>query len=209
MDRTSLITNFVSHCHDIQKKGLVSGSGGNVSIRIDDYMLITPSGVALKDIDETSICEISILDGKIPDDMNPSKETIMHLLCYRERDDIQAIVHVHSAYAISIASLKDFQTKKIVPAFTPGYAMRIGKIPILPYQVPGSQALAEEVAAAMLHRDSVLLANHGIVAVGNHLDQAMNLIEEIEENALIYFITGGNAISLTDEQIIEIEKKYH
>lgn len=196
-----IIHNFIQTCHAIQQKDLVSGTGGNVSFRVGDQILITPASIALETIDQDSICVVSLNDGTVLNALKPSKETLMHLQCYRERADINAVVHVHSVYSVAIASIPQFIENGKVPIYTPGYGLRIGDIPVLPYQRPGSVELAEEVSQAIIYRDSVLLANHGVVTVGKTLDGALNLIEEIEKNAKIFFITNGMAKALTSEEV--------
>jgi ribulose-5-phosphate 4-epimerase/fuculose-1-phosphate aldolase len=208
MNRKQCVKDFINTCHLIQELKLVSGTGGNVSIRFEDQMWITPSGMALSDISEDTISKLSLQDGHSLNSFKPSKEHIMHRLCYLERSDINAVIHVHSVYSIAIASIAEFISQGIVPAYTPGYGMRIGAIPVIPYMEPGSIGLANSVARIIKERNSTLLANHGVVTVGSKLEDALNLIEEIEENSEIYFITNGKAVALTVEQINALSKRY-
>ena len=105
--------------------------------------------------------------------------------------------------------MKDIQESCIVPAYTPGYGIRVGKLPVIPYFCPGSEKLAREVSSYIAGRNSVLMRNHGLVAVGKTLDEALNLAEEIEENAKIHFILNGNGCYLSDAQIDELHENYH
>lgn len=201
MEINEHIEDFVNVCHLIQSKGLVSGTGGNVSFRCGDKIYITPTGAALEEITPEKISIVSLEDGKPVNGLKPSKETMMHILCYRKRNDINAVVHVHSVYSVAIASMPEFLQCGKVPVYTPGYGLRVGSISVLPYKIPGSIDLAVEVSDSLENRNSALLANHGVVAIGKTAESALNLIEEIEENAKVYFITGGSANRLSQQQI--------
>lgn len=199
--------DLIRVCHAIHSKGLVSGSGGNVSIRIAGGILITASGVSLELTSEENIV---FLDekGNFSGNYRPSKETMLHMECYAARPDISAVVHVHSVYSVALSCMKDAAMDNIVPAYTPGYGIRVGKLPVIPYYCPGSEKLADAVSSFISQRDSVMMQNHGIVAVGRNLDQALNLVEEIEENAKIHFVLNGSGAYLTDEQIDELHACY-
>lgn len=195
-------------CHAIHSKGMVSGSGGNVSIKVDGGILITASGVSLENTTEENIVFVDDRE-QFSSRFRPSKETALHLRCYAVRSDIMAVVHVHSVYSVALSCMKDIQESCIVPAYTPGYGIRVGKLPVIPYFCPGSEKLAMEVSSYIAGRNSVLMRNHGLVAVGKTLDEALNLAEEIEENAKIHFILNGNGCYLSDAQIDELHENYH
>ena len=208
MSRKNSTSNFIRTCHCIQHKGLVSGTGGNISIRNNNDIYITPTSISLESMHKKTIAVLSLRDGKSLNSLKPSKESLMHLMIYRKRDDINAVIHVHSVYSVAISSMPEFIRQESVPVFTPGYSLRIGNIPVLPYQLPGSEKLAVKVSTALESRDSVLLANHGVVTVGKDLESALNLVDEIEENSKVYFITEGKANQLSVEQIKEIDEYY-
>ena len=200
--------SLIKICHTIHNKGLVSGSGGNVSIMVNGGILITASGVSLEAAAEDNIVFVDFKE-HFSGSIRPSKETALHLRCYASRPDIMAVVHVHSVYSVALSCMKDIQDSCIVPVYTPGYGIRVGKLPVIPYFCPGSEKLAKAVALNIAKRDSVLLSNHGLVAVGKSLDDALNLAEEIEENAKIHFILNGKGSYLTDAQIEELHANYH
>lgn len=200
--------NLIRICHSIHSKGMVSGSGGNVSIMVEGGILITASGVSLESAAEENIVFVDSLE-RFSGPFRPSKETALHLRCYTARPDIMAVVHVHSVYSVALSCMRDIQDSCIVPAYTPGYGIRVGKLPVIPYYCPGSEELATAVSSYIAKRDSVLLRNHGLVAVGKTLDEALNLAEEIEENAKIHFILNGMGCYLTDAQIEELHVNYH
>ena len=132
----------------------------------------------------------------------PSKEAGMHLACYRSRPDILCLFHLHSPYSIAAACRRQGNGSPAtgMPAYTPGYAMRVGRIPVVPYSRPGSRELAEAVSDAICSRDSLLLANHGMVAAGKSPEAVLAAAEEIEENAHLTILLGDRGIPLDEEQ---------
>jgi ribulose-5-phosphate 4-epimerase/fuculose-1-phosphate aldolase len=191
-------------CRLIDQKGMVSGSGGNISCRTGDSILITPSGCTLGEVSSDRLIRVK-LDGTIlgdyPMGVKPSKEISMHLKCYAANPNVMAIVHVHSVYSVALSCLKNKDYSNCVPIYTPGYGARIGKLHVISYCLPGSSELADMVGAVIAKHNSVLLANHGVVAAGSSLREAMNLVEEIEENAKIHFVLKGQGNTLNDEQL--------
>lgn len=189
---------FLDLCHDLQRRGFVSGSGGNVSFRFGDRLLITPSGRNLGAIRERDLIFLS-RDGSWEGEGRPSKEWRMHLGCYC-RDDVSVVIHVHSPYAVALSCLDLPDADCAMAVYTPGYAIQVGSLPLLPYMVPGSEELADRVASVIGGRNSVLLANHGMLAVGSSPERALNVVEEIEENARLHFILDGRGRSLGGEE---------
>lgn len=208
MEKQQAVENLVDICHHVQEKGLVSGTGGNISIKTGNVIYITPTSVALGKITDKLLSVVSIETGKPLNDITPSKEIMMHLLSYRANENIHAIIHVHSVYAAAIASIPDFIHDKTIPAYTPGYGLRVGCLPVIPYEIPGSMELAQSVATVLKERNSVLLANHGSVVAAKNLEKALDLVEEIEENAKLFFITNGKANPLSREQIQTLHEYY-
>ena len=124
----------------------------------------------------------------------------MHLACYRARPDVSALVHVHSSNAVAISCMKNADPACAIPVYTPGYSMRVGELPILPYMTPGSVELCDHVFPVIAKRNSVLLANHGPLAVGRSMEEALNIIEEIEDEAKLYLLLGDRGIAMTKAQ---------
>ena len=207
------LQELIHTCHLIHQKNLVSGSGGNVSCRTEDGFVITASGVALEAASRENLVKVH-LDGSYEGERKPSKEYLLHLSCYLKRPDVEAIVHVHSVYAVALSCLTESNSENVVPVYTPGFGLRIGHLPVIPYLRPGSPELASCASSVIAGRDTVLMKNHGVIAVGHSTEDAMNLVEEIEENAKIHFILEGKGQPLTDLEISELtrylekEKRY-
>lgn len=199
--KEEVFNKFITYCHFIHAQGLVSGSGGNVSMRCGQDILITPTGRSLKVLKtEDIICLHQDGSYASPTKQKPSKEWRMHLQCYKY-DGIHAVIHVHSVYATAVSCLKQLDMETALPMYTPSYAMRVGHLTAVPYYTPGSEALANAVDKIIAVRNSVMMCNHGILAVGPDLETALNIIEEIEENAKMYFILNGQGKALEKSQI--------
>lgn len=194
---------FTNICHLMHQKGLVSGSGGNASLRVEGGFLITGSGVPMADVAPENLVLVHP-DGSWQGPVPPSKEAALHRSCYAVRPQVGAVVHVHSVYAVALSCLAGLDTHSAVPVYTPGFGMRVGHLPAVPYLRPGSPELAAATARILADRDSVLLCNHGLVTVGATPEDALNLVEEIEENAKIHFLLGQKGLSLTPEQVREL-----
>lgn len=206
MRTSSDLETFLDLCHRVYEKDLVRGAGGNVSFRSGDRILMSPTGRCLGVLEEDDVVRLD-LDGRIVGPGRPSKEWRMHLCCYM-RADVGAVVHVHSAYAVGVACLKDLDGDCSMPVYSPGYAVRVGKLPAVPYMPPGSPELATAVAAVVGRRNSVLLANHGVVAVGTSAEQAFDIAEEIEENARLHFLLDGRGRPLDEQQQAALVGRY-
>ncbi len=182
-------------CRLAFERRLVFGSGGNISVRNGKNILVTPAGYSIGSLTGDVISKMD-MDGVLLEGAKPSKETVMHLECYRRRDDVNAIVHVHPTYAVAVSCLKELDYECAMPIYTPGYNVSVGRLQVVGYAPPGSRELAEMAADVLSRRNSVMLANHGIVTVGSGLQSAYNIAEEIEGNAHQYWLLGNNGRAL-------------
>jgi 3-dehydro-4-phosphotetronate decarboxylase len=171
-----------------------------------DRIVITPTGGCLGTLREEDLAAIDF-SGSLIGAAKPSKEWRMHLSCYR-RADVNAVFHVHSIYSVAISCLKQIDLACAMPIYTPGYAVRVGRLPAVPYLPAGSAELAEKVGDVIATRDSVLLANHGVLAVGSSFAQAFNCLDEIESNARLHAILAGRGTVLDDEQVALLRSLY-
>lgn len=199
----SIKQKIVEICKYLHKREMVSSTGGNVSIRENNTVFITPSGKSLRELTPDVIVE-SDLAGNILRDEVPSKEIEMHLAVYKARIDISAVIHAHSPYSISVASMINHPNNEILPALTPGFVMRVGKLNLVPYYMPGTSKLCTNVVKYIKSCNAVLLQNHGLVAIGKDIEHALNIAEEVEENAKIYILTNREARTLSSVEIQEL-----
>ena len=185
---------------------LGTGSSGNVSSRIADGMLITPTGASPENMQPDQLVSMS-LNGKVDQgQLLPSSEWHMHAAVYKARPDIGAIVHCHSRFATSLAC-----TGRAIPAIH--YMIAVtgqAEIPLVPYATFGTEALASSAAQGLAEGRACLLANHGQLAAGEDLDIALRVAVEVEELAAIYWHTlaVGQEQILTNQQMEEVEEAF-
>ena len=183
-------------------RGFSVGSAGNISMRVDDGFLITPTNSSLGRLDPARISRLDAGFRHIRGDA-PSKEVFMHRAFYTTRADAGAIVHLHSTLATAVACLPDVNTDNPIPPLTPYFVMRIGRrLPVIPYFRPGDPAMEPAIRAAALDARAVLLANHGPVVSGKTLLDAVYAAEELEEAAKLFLmLRGSQPRTLTAEQV--------
>ena len=189
-------------------RGLTFGGSGNISVRLQDGWLMTPTGVSMGTIDPARISKLDAAGRHVSGDA-PTKETFLHMAMYDVRPKAGAIVHLHSTYAVAVSCLADVDAKDAIPPLTAYFAMRIGTLPIVPYAPPGDPALGDAVRRAAAGHRALLLANHGPVVAGKTLVDAVHTAEELEETAKLYLMLRGmNPALLSPEQVAELQRRY-
>jgi len=172
-------------------RGLVSGAGGNISVKIPDtdQVLITPTGVSLADVDPKANLLVR-LDGTILEslfDFKPSKETSFHLVVYQLRPDVGAVSHVHPPYATAYAN-----KERSLPLVTVNSRIILQEVPCIGCAAPGSQELRDFVHGGItqyLLAKAFLMKEHGILALGPDLKTAYYISDLVEDTAKIAFLT--------------------
>ncbi|HLP75051.1 MAG TPA: class II aldolase/adducin family protein [Bacteroidales bacterium] len=191
----------------LYKQGLTSTSGGNISLKInEEIILITPSAT---DKGRMRWNEVGIMrtDGEnLTSDLKPSIESEMHLSAYRKKDQIKAIVHAHPVVASSFTAMKC----EIDTTLTAEAAAILGKPLMVPYALMGTKELASVVSEYILKSDILLLENHGILTAGSNLLQAFDRIEVLENAARMTLIAEimKKKSPLTRTRLIEIERLF-
>lgn len=167
---------------ELLEEGLTQRTSGNVSVRVGDRVAISPTGVPYHDIGKADVSIVDLDGTHLGDGKQPSSETPMHTSMYRERDDVEAIVHTHSPYATTFASLGE----PIEPAhYLIAFAGK--RVETAEYGRNGTPELARRAVEAMGNRNAVLLRNHGVLAVGSSLEDAHNVASRVEYCARIHF----------------------
>lgn len=162
--------------------GMVAGADGNISARLPgDRVLVTPAGVPKGDLSPGELVVVDREGAVVDGDTLPSTELPLHLAIYRTRPDVGAIVHAHPAAATGFAVAGEDFMAPVLPEIILG----LGGVPLVPFALPGSPALAESAAALSAGHDALLLANHGAVAFGATLEQALWRMESLEHAARI------------------------
>ena len=204
MSERELRERIAEHGRSLYERGLTAGSSGNISVRLPDGILVTPTNCCLGRLDPD---EISRLDsvGNLLSGKPPSKESFLHMAYYNARAKEQAIVHLHSTWSVAVSCLADIDPDDVIPPITAYFVMRVGRLPLVPYFPPGDERLAEAVASAAKSSRGALLANHGPVIGATDLDQAVYAVEELEETAKLFLMLRGLPTRyLTDEQAAEL-----
>lgn len=172
------------------ERGLTAGSSGNLSARLPDGYLVTPTGSCLGFLDSERLAKLDSAGHHISGDA-PTKEVPLHLAFYESRPSAGGVVHLHSTYATALSCLDDIDATDAIAPITPYGVMQFGKVPVLPYARPGSVEIAIPVRAAAIAHAAVLLANHGPVVAGPTFSAAVFAAEELEETAKLIVITRG------------------
>jgi len=163
-------------------KGLVEGTAGNISARMDDGSIcITPSSI---DYEEMTLEDLVVidLDGNVLEGTKaPSSEKLLHLACYKAHDDVGAVIHSHPVYATMFAI-----ARKPIPPCIDEFSIYVGgEVPVTEYAQSGSQDVGDNAVAVLADRGAALLANHGMVAVGPSPAKALHITALVERSAQI------------------------
>ena len=191
---------------ELIERGLTEGTGGNLSVRIDDeHIAISPSGVPYSDIDVWDVPVVDLDGNVLTGDREPSTELPMHLAVYTQRDDVGGVVHTHSPYATSFAALG-----KPIPASHYLVAFAGTHVPVAEYRTHATPELGEAATEALGDEfNATLLKNHGVLTAGDSLASAFDVAEMVEYCARIHHLasTVGTPDILSDDEIRRIQGK--
>jgi len=208
MNEHALRERICEHAASLFARGFSPGSSGNISVRLDDGIIVTPTNSCLGRLQPARLSRLDA-QGELVAGDPPSKEAVLHQAVYRARPSAQAIVHLHSPYSVAVSCLADADPGDVLPPITAYYVMRVGRLPLLPYYPPGDAELAQAVGRATADQRAVLLANHGPVVAGKSLDAAVYSAEELEETAKLYLLLRGeNTRFLTDAQVAQLRQRF-
>jgi 3-dehydro-4-phosphotetronate decarboxylase len=189
-------------------RGLTFGATGNISVRLADGYLMTPTGVSLGELNEDRLARLDS-DGALLAGDAPTKEAFLHRVMYDCRSRASAVVHLHSTHSVAVSCLHGLNPVDVLPPLTAYYVMRVGQLPLVPYYPPGDLTLAEAVRPLAGRHHAVLLANHGPIVAGASLSAAADAIEELEETAKLRLLLEGHKIrALSEEAATELHRRY-
>lgn len=201
-DEAQLRAQIVATMQAMDRAGLNRGTSGNVSARLGDAMLVTPTGVTPEALTADSIVLIRADGSSDADALRPSSEWRMHRGLLDRRADVDAVVHCHARHATILAC-----AHRAIPPIHYMVGVSGGStVPLAPYATFGSRALADAVADTIGAGFACLMANHGLIALGRTLRRALAVAEEIEEQAAVYCgtLAIGGPVLLTDAQMAEV-----
>ena len=198
---------LIEYGKKLVKAGLTKGTGGNLSIfdRKNGHVAITPSGIDFFEIQPEDIVIMDVDGNVIEGNRTPSSEWAMHVMPYKYRDDIDAVIHAHTMYATVMACLREDLPATHYMIAVAGENVRVAK-----YATYGSPELAQNAFEAMKDRKAVILANHGILAGAIDLLNAFNIIEEVEYCAEVYTKAKaiGEPVVLPHEEMTLMAEKF-
>jgi ribulose-5-phosphate 4-epimerase/fuculose-1-phosphate aldolase len=200
------LVNLCETADSLYDRGYAFGSTGNISVRVGERVWITPTGKSLKGLNTGHLACVG-LDGASLNENRPSKEFPFHLAVYARREDVRAVVHLHTLYSVALSCLDSFDAEDPLPPLTPYYFMRVAPLAVLPYFRPGSEGLAAAVGEAAPRHNCMLLRNHGVVCAGSTLSEAVDRAEELEQTARLHFLLRGERVRpLTPGQVEELKR---
>lgn len=202
MTETQARESIVRTARSLFDRQLTHGSTGNISVRVGDRILVTPTGSSLGTVTAEELSVID-MDGKHIDGARPSKEAFLHAAVLRARPSAGAVVHTHSTCSAAVSALNGLDPANALPPITAYYGMRIGKLPLLPYHAPGDDALEAMAELTASTHNAFLLSNHGPVVAGTTLNTAADALEELEETAKLFFLLRGQDVRFLTEREVE------
>jgi ribulose-5-phosphate 4-epimerase/fuculose-1-phosphate aldolase len=190
------------------ERGYTHGSTGNISVRLDDGWLLTPTDSCMGRLDPARIAKLAP-DGRHLSGDRPSKEIFLHSAVYEERAEAGAIVHLHGTHSVAVSCLPETDPQNVFPPLTAYSVMKLGRVPLIPYYRPGDPALGDAIRGLAARHVAVLLANHGPVVAGKTLEAAIYATEELEATAKLTLLLRGAGPRLLDEvQMAELREVF-
>jgi L-fuculose-phosphate aldolase len=201
---------LIEAARELENKGLVVGTAGNLSLRLKDpdgkeLLAITPSGRAYDSLNVDDIVVVDFAGQKIEGELKASIETPMHIEVLKARKKMNAVVHAHAAFCSAVAVAR----MDIPPLIDEQVILLGGEIKVAEYAFPGTPELAKAAVAGLGPRNAVLLANHGVLAVGRDMREALTFCELAEELAKIYiYALGMGGVKQLPVESIELLKAF-
>jgi ribulose-5-phosphate 4-epimerase/fuculose-1-phosphate aldolase len=207
LEERTQVEEMVRMAASLFARGYSFGTAGNMSVRIGGTVYITPTNSSFETLTADDIAQMDV-GGSVHGTNKPSTEAHLHLAAYRARRSAAAVVHLHSTYATAVSCLEDLNLEDAMPIYTPQYAMRLPRLPVVDYCPPGDPELASEVERRAAQSPAMLLRNHGIIAIGKSIREAAALAEEIEHQARLHLLLEGRGRRLSGAQVGEIRRRF-
>lgn len=196
------IGEFLTASRQAGRRGLMQCSSGNLSWQIDDeHVLVTASRSWMSDLTAEQIVVLRLADGAVLAGPRPSVETRFHLGILRARDDCRVVLHFQSPFATTLACSRPAEVNFFV---LPEVAYYIGSVAVVDYRMPGSEGLAEAVVEALAGNNLAVLDHHGLVTVGETMDEALQRAVFFELACGVIVRGGSSAEPLSDRAVGEL-----
>ncbi|WP_050464598.1 3-oxo-tetronate 4-phosphate decarboxylase [Herbaspirillum autotrophicum] len=188
----------------LYQRGYTVGSAGNISARLEDAWLITPTDACLGFLDPNDIAKVDA-DGNWISGAKPSKTLTLHRAVYDNNPEVQGVVHTHSTHLVSLSLNGVWKTDDVLPPITPYYVMKVGHIPLISYCRPGDPAVADQVSKLATRVRGVLLERLGPVVWESSVSKAAFALEELEETARLWHLSGQRASAMEEAALQELK----
>lgn len=197
------IEQFIAQAHRVGDARLTLCSSGNLSWRIGENALVSGTGSWVPTLSKEKVAVCKIETGEVLNGVRPSMESGFHLGIFRERPDVNVVLHFQSCYATAVACMKQVPADFNVTAEIPCHVG--SEIPVIPYFRPGSPELASHVIQAMKNHNSALLQKHGQVVCGKNFDEVFERATFFEMACRIIVLSGGEYQTLSKAEIEDLE----
>jgi len=188
-------------------RGYTVGSAGNISARLEDGWLITPTDACLGRLDPGAIAKVS-LDGQWVSGDKPSKTLALHRQIYGNNPNVGGVVHTHSSHLVALTLAGVWSENDILPPLTPYQVMKVGHLPLIQYCRPGSPLVAEKVAQLANRVRGVMLERLGPVIWESSVSKASYVLEELEETAKLWLMSNPRPSPLSEEALHELAQVF-
>jgi ribulose-5-phosphate 4-epimerase/fuculose-1-phosphate aldolase len=193
---------------DLYSRRYTVGSAGNISARLADGWLITPTDACLGHLDPAAIAKVDSSGQWVSGD-KPSKTLALHRNVYEVNPSMNGVVHTHSTHLVALTLAGVWRADDVLPPITPYYVMKVGHVPLIAYRRPGDPQVAERIRALANDVRGVLLERLGPVVWGASVSQAAWALEELEETARLWLMTTPRPEPLTEAQIDELRTTFN
>lgn len=188
-------------------RGYTVGSAGNISARLEDGWLITPTDACLGRLDPAAIAKVSLAGEWVSGD-KPSKTLALHRQVYDRNPEAGGVVHTHSTHLVALTLAGVWRPDDILPPLTPYQVMKVGHIPLIPYERPGAPGVAEQVARLALSVRGVMLERLGPVVWESSVAKASYALEELEETARLWLMSDPKPAPLPQAALDELRDTF-
>ena len=188
-------------------RGYTVGSAGNISARLDDGWLITPTDACLGRLDPAAIAKVGLNGDWVSGD-KPSKTLALHRQVYDRNPGVGGVVHTHSTHLVALTLAGVWRPDDILPPITPYQVMKVGHIPLIPYARPGAASVAEQVAQLANRVRGVMLERLGPVVWESSVSKASFALEELEETARLWLLTEPRPAPLDAAALAELAETF-
>ena len=214
MDESSLRREMCRVGASLFTRGYVHATAGNISARLDDGFLITPTDACLGFLDPERLAKVDAA-GKVVSGDRPSKTLVLHRRIYGADQEARCVIHTHSTHLVALTLHGQWGAEDLLPPITPYFVMKVGHVPLIPYHAPGDPAVGDRVVQAIgrfatrgTPIRAVMLDRLGPNVWHDSPASAMAVLEELEETAKLWLLGGRSAEPLTESRIEELRKAF-